>query len=482
MSKDPVTEVLDHTADSVTEALNGLGPLLEEYAVELIWFAVVAATYLGIFVATGKDLIASGVYTFLLVVFLLGIGKKMEEIQPRLRLVRRSLDTSRIRRRWIRAIRDCGFKYAIPITQIERVSAGHRVRVRVGRGVAFRDLEMRREHLAASMGLRELRIRKDPHNAATGTITFVNQDVLEIAGGTTWPGGVGTTRGRRGPAPRFHRPSDEPPRTRYVKPKKPRPGGGGSGGTTLWDPIPIGTGEHDESVELSLVERNILMGGIPGSGKSAAMSMVLARAALDPDVKLYLIDGKEVELHVWESSAEEAAYTIEEAIALLRIVQRHLNDRLKQLRSANLRKVTRESKMSLYAVFIDELAFFTANSDSKLSKEFTGLLSDIVSRGRAVGIIVCAATQKPEGSVVPTNLRDLFAYRLALCCSTPEASDTILGKGWATQGFNAQTIPIGNPGLGYLLAEHGHPEKIRTYYLDDDDIRDYAATAYQGRH
>ena len=71
-------------------------------------------------------------------------------------------------------------------------------------------------------------------------------------------------------------------------------------------------------------------------------------------------------------------------------------------------------------------------------------------------MIVCAATQKPATDVVPSALRDLFGFRLALRCSTPQASDTILGQGWATAGADASTIPGGQRGVGFMLRE-GEP-------------------------
>ena len=91
------------------------------------------------------------------------------------------------------------------------------------------------------------------------------------------------------------------------------------------------------------------------------------------------------------------------------------------------------------------------------SSEFAELLRDLVARGRAAGVIVCAATQKPASDVVPSALRDLFGFRLALRCNTPQASDTILGQGWATLGHSAATIAPGQRGVGLLLAEDGTP-------------------------
>ncbi len=86
-------------------------------------------------------------------------------------------------------------------------------------------------------------------------------------------------------------------------------------------------------------------------------------------------------------------------------------------------------------------------------------------------MIVCAATQKPGADVVPTALRDLFGFRLALRCSTPQASDTILGQGWASAGADASTIPGGQRGVGYLLAEGERPVRMKGFYLSDDHVQ-----------
>ena len=59
---------------------------------------------------------------------------------------------------------------------------------------------------------------------------------------------------------------------------------------------------------------------------------------------------------------------------------------------------------------------------------------------------------------------------LRLRCTTPQASDTILGQGWASRGHNAGTISPADRGVGFLLAEDGLPVKLRTFYLDDEHI------------
>ena len=79
--------------------------------------------------------------------------------------------------------------------------------------------------------------------------------------------------------------------------------------------------------------------------------------------------------------------------------------------------------------------------------------------------------------MVPTSLRDLFAFRWAFRCTTPQMSDTILGGGWASAGFNAGTIDAAHRGIGFLLHEGGQPVRLRTFYLADDDLGRLAARA-----
>jgi DNA segregation ATPase FtsK/SpoIIIE, S-DNA-T family len=104
-----------------------------------------------------------------------------------------------------------------------------------------------------------------------------------------------------------------------------------------------------------------------------------------------------------------------------------------------------------------------------------------VARGRAAGIIVVAATQRPSHDIIPTSLRDLFGYRLAFRCTTESSSDIVLGHGWAARGYDASGIDPDTRGVGWLLAEGGMPRRIRCAYLTDPDISTIAARAAELR-
>ena len=120
-------------------------------------------------------------------------------------------------------------------------------------------------------------------------------------------------------------------------------------------------------------------------------------------------------------------------------------------------------------------------TDDDFGKKITKKLRNLVSRGRAAGIITFCATQKPGSDVVDTSLRDLLSIRWALRCTTPEASDTILGKGAAASGYSAKTIEPEMRGAGLLWAEGSNPVLVRADYYSDEEVNELLERAYDLR-
>jgi hypothetical protein len=349
-----------------------------------------------------------------------------------------------VRRCWRRAIRVCAlpeFRGGIPaIVKIRRRPAGDQLTVRLPWGGTCVELEQSTELLAASLEVRDVRVERHPNNARHATVTIVRRDPLAQAA-PAWP----------------HATTER---------------------LSLWEPIPVGVDEDGTPVTISLVERNLLLGGEPGAGKSNALSMLVATSALDPTVQLHLFDGKLVELAAWGGCATHSVGTsTARAIEVLRELQVEMDDRYLSLLANRARKVTPDTGMPLHVLVIDELAHYLLAPDRKERTEFAELLRDLVARGRAAGLIVLAATQKPSHDVIPTALRDLFGFRWALRCSTPQASDTVLGAGWASQDYTTSTIDPAHRGVGYLLHEGGIPIRCRAHHLDDDTLTQLATRA-----
>jgi S-DNA-T family DNA segregation ATPase FtsK/SpoIIIE len=157
-----------------------------------------------------------------------------------------------------------------------------------------------------------------------------------------------------------------------------------------------------------------------------------------------------------------------------------LHNRAKRMRSAGHRTHTATVVDPLVVLVVDELAFLTAyQPDTALRKRINAALSVLLSKGRAVGFSVVAALQDPRKEVAP--IRDLFPARVALRLTEPEQARLVLGTGAHDRGAECENIPVGLPGVGYVVVDGlPDPVRVRAAWVSDDDIAAMAA-AYPAR-
>lgn len=255
---------------------------------------------------------------------------------------------------------------------------------------------------------------------------------------------------------------------------------------SMWEPIRIGVDHDGATVTMSLIASNVLLGGVPGSGKSVAESLIVAHAALDPHARLWLMDGKDVDLPVWQPCAHNyIGPDRKDAIEMLKELRDETERRYADLKAQSIdtgrpiRKISREMNLPVHVLVCDELASYLLADDAKGKTHATTileLLRQIAAKGRAGGIIECLATQRPDASTVDTKLRSLLVYRWAMKCTDYQSSDTITG-GKASAGYDASDIPDAQKGVGWVCAEGDKPVLTRSFYLDDDDIYEIAQRA-----
>lgn len=332
------------------------------------------------------------------------------------------------------------------VRSVKATPVGERVQLRTRPGHSAELLSLRMEELRAALKARTVRIDRDPEASHKITMEVVRRDPLTAVAMVEWLD------------------QDKP-------------------ALSLWDPMHLGMTELGRPLWLPLVGRGVIAGGIMDSGKSSLLNLIVSTAAKSP-APLYLIDPQGVQFGPWRArAAMYAQKDPDEALAVLEAVQVEIDDRLAAMEALPgvVRKLTPDVADLLglhpFVLAIDELAYHTATVGSGAQRErFASTARDVVSRGRAAGLVPVIGTQRPTQDVVPRALSDLFGIRVAFKTANSSNSDVILGDGKAASGYNAADIDLEARGVALLLGPGGVPVRIKVAWVSDDVI-DHLATA-----
>jgi hypothetical protein len=440
---------------------DSFGRWVHEHRRELIlgWVIFVSATWLSAF----PDALPWVLFT---------LGCTL--VQPAVwRWVPRWLGVSKTRRDWNAAAVACGFDYPTRrhgprVEHVREVSVGWKLRVRLGRGLSSKALQARTPELAVALHVEEVRITKDRGDASRATVTLINNDpfddYIDVDGRP-----LSVEEIERDPDAGHIRPIPWPLQD------APR--------FDMWDSIPLGINDFGDERRVNLIGKNLLIGGEPEAGKSIALGNICSAGALDPNCRLWLFDGKRLDLGIWSACAERyVGPDVKEAIEAVKKLQVIMDKRYVELERRGQERLERSDRLPLYLVVVDELAFYMNSSSSTKEKhDIRERFRDVVARGRAAGIIFVGATQKPDADTIPSALRDLITYRLAFKCTTWDMSDTILGKGTYTRGFDASEIPTRQRGVGLFKIGGRDPVRVRGYFSSRTERKQIAERAASNR-
>jgi DNA segregation ATPase FtsK/SpoIIIE, S-DNA-T family len=233
----------------------------------------------------------------------------------------------------------------------------------------------------------------------------------------------------------------------------------------------IGISEDGQPVRVLLLRRNVLIGGIAGSGKSGVLNVIIAILAACRDVRLWGVDLKGgMELGPWAPVFERIATTPEEANDLFRDAVTELNNRAASMAATGKRTWEPAPDNPALIIITDEHA--------GLPEESHDCADSVARRGRAVAVNLIAATQRPTLAAMGRNtaVRSQMDVRICLRVREPRDADLILGQGSLNSGWHAHKLT--QPGE-FLISDPGHaaPERNRAYLITDER-RDAHAARY----
>ena len=127
----------------------------------------------------------------------------------------------------------------------------------------------------------------------------------------------------------------------------------------------------------------------------------------------------------------------------------------------------------LHVLVIDELAALIAYADPDTRRDAGRLLSELLTQGRALGVVVVALVQDPRKETV--GQRGLFTQTVALRLRSAEETRMVLGEGMAAVA-PAHRISPAAPGTGYVVGDDGTVDLVRAHWWSDQLVREVAAT------
>lgn len=192
---------------------------------------------------------------------------------------------------------------------------------------------------------------------------------------------------------------------------------------------------------------HLLVAGQTGGGKSTFLRQLITGFYLcDKTITLSLIDLKGgLEFQIFENLARVRVFgDIDGAVQELKYLDGKVGERLEQLKANGvkdlkaLRKKLGASQMKAFGrvvVVIDEAAeMFLAGSHASVQaiQAARGALSRIARQGRAVGINLVVATQRPDARALDTQVKANLTGVLCFPMANDASSMTVLGSGRAT--------------------------------------------------
>lgn len=239
--------------------------------------------------------------------------------------------------------------------------------------------------------------------------------------------------------------------------------------------VKLGRSENGSAWSLPLSGRHTLTVGCSGAGKGSVFWGIaggLAPAVATDVVRLVGIDLKYgIELSVGSGLFTKIATAEVDAVETLAALETLMDKRGKAM-AGRTREHSPSKASPLVVLLIDELAGVTAYmSDPALRKAAAASLSRILTKGRALGIVVAAFLQDPRKEVLP--MRGLFTQTIALRLRSRDEVAMVLGDGMADVA-PAHRISPDKPGTGYVIAEDGQVTKVRADFWSDEQIRSTA--------
>jgi DNA segregation ATPase FtsK/SpoIIIE, S-DNA-T family len=249
-----------------------------------------------------------------------------------------------------------------------------------------------------------------------------------------------------------------------------------------WSPLAVWLGKDIDgrAIGIDLAQQpHVLVAGTTGAGKSGAVNAMLASILMRSspnDVRLVLVDPKQVELNLYEqiphlltpvvTSPRLAANVLQNLIGEME--QRYSlmsKSRTRKLEELNRMRVRNGERPLPYVLcVIDELADLMMIAPGEVEDAIIRL----AQKSRAVGIHLLLATQRPSADIITGMIKANVPARIAFAVSSQTDSRVILDQNGA-ESLLGKGDMLFKPGNGSKL------NRIQGAFIDEEEIEKLTA-------
>jgi len=231
---------------------------------------------------------------------------------------------------------------------------------------------------------------------------------------------------------------------------------------------------HPMAVDLALMP-HLLIAGATGSGKSVCINAIICCLLFNntpEDLQLLMVDPKMVELIGYNDVphlVSPVVIDVEQVVGALAWVTRQMDQRYKLFHKAgarNLEDYNRRTKrrkgedpLPTLVVFIDELADLMMVAPDEVERH----ICRVAQMGRATGIHLVIATQRPSTDVVTGLIKANFPARISFAVTSQVDSRVILDQG------GAENL-LGRGDMLFMSPQQAAPIRLQGCFVSDKEI------------
>ena len=244
-----------------------------------------------------------------------------------------------------------------------------------------------------------------------------------------------------------------------------------------WSPLSVWLGKDiaGKAIGTDLAKQpHLLVAGTTGSGKSGCVNAILSSILLHAsphDVKLVLVDPKQVELNHYESIPHLITPVVTSprvAANVLANLIKEMEERYSVMSLARARSLVELNKvrerrgerpLPYVLCVIDELADLMMVAPADVEDAIIRL----AQKSRAVGIHLVLATQRPSADIITGMIKANVPARIAFAVSSQTDSRVILDQ-------NGAESLLGQGDMLFRPATESRPSRIQGAFISEEEI------------